>query len=146
MSSAAEARRWLLERNANQLAEAQRRLAITPEQSPAWERFSDSVGQLITDMSRFEADPISATAMQRVDRRVDVARNRYAALESVADSMQRLYAVMTPEQRAIADRMLAGALPGLYEGTPFSTGAPEPATAPGGQPPRRGRGEPPRPQ
>jgi LTXXQ motif family protein len=143
MPSAAAARQWLMDRSAAQLANAQRQLAIGSAQAPAWDRYSASIGQLVTDLSRFESDPVSATAMQRIDRRVDIARDRYTALENVSDSLHALYAVLSAEQRVTADRVLAGTVPSLYEGNPFAPPANEVDRRIGDAPVRRsGRTDP----
>lgn len=142
MPSAGAARKYLMDRSTAQLVNAQRQIAISAAQEPAWDRYAASIGQLVTDLSRFESDPISATAMQRIDRRVDIARDRYTALESVSESLHALYAVLTTDQRTTADRVLAGTVPSLYEGSPFAP-ANEDRRQPADAPPRRsGRAEP----
>lgn len=143
MRSPDDARRWLVDQTGRQLADAQRQLRITPAQTPAWDAYAAAVGALASDLARFESDPIDATSLQRMDRRVDRARNRYTALEGVADAMRTLYATLNEEQRTIADRMLVGTLPALYEGTPFvRTGGDLTPRQPGMEGPQRGRGRP----
>lgn len=136
-----------MEQTGRQLADARQQLRITAAQSAAWDAYAASVGALVGDVARFEADPISATSLQRVDRRVDRARDRYTAMENVSDAMRRLYATFSDEQRSIADRMLAGTLPSLYEGNPFGGGGsgmePSRRTSMSSPQPRQGRGEPP---
>jgi hypothetical protein len=145
MRSPDEARKWLMDQSARQLADAQRELHITPAQAAAWDAYAANVGVLVGELARFDADPITATSMQRVDHRVDRARNRYTALENLADSMRALYATFNDAQRATADRILAGTVPSLYEGNPFVGGAMESTqNAPKGSTQRRssGRGDP----
>jgi hypothetical protein len=143
MRSRDEARRWLVEQSARQLADVQRQLRISPAQAPAWDAYSASVGELVRDLARLEADPFGATSIQRMDRRVDRARNLYTALERVGDAMRGLYASLSDEQRVVADRVLIGTLPSLYEGSPFG-GSDAMPSQPGGSTQRRtGRGEPP---
>jgi hypothetical protein len=147
MRSPDEARKWLMDQSARELADARRQLHITPAQAAAWDAYAANVGVLVSELAKFDADPIAATSMQRVDRRLDRARNRYAALENLADSMRALYATFNDEQRATADRILAGTVPTLYEGSAFGGGGMESTrTAPTGSAQRRpsGRGEPPR--
>jgi hypothetical protein len=147
MRSPDDARRWLVEQTSRQLADAQRQLRITSAQYPAWEAYAASVGALSSDLARFDAEPIEATSLQRIDRRVDRARNRYTALEGVADAMRTLYATLDDEQRRAADRVLVGTIPAAYEGTPFAGGGSDMMRRqPGIDSPQRGRGrgEPPR--
>jgi hypothetical protein len=141
LGSPTTSRHWLAEQSAAQLAAAHQRLAITPEQSPAWDRYAASVGALIADLDRGAPPGASKLpVMQRVGLRVDMARNRYAALENMAEAMNALYAKLNEEQRALADRTLAGTVPPLYDGMSFT-----PATGDGGAPrmegetPSRGR-------
>lgn len=122
MRSRDEARQWLVDQSARQLADAQRQLRITPAQAPAWDAYAASIGALARDVARFEPDPFNATSLQRIDRRVDRARDLYTALEAVGDAMRALYATLSDEQRVIADRVLISALPSLYEGNPFGAG------------------------
>ena len=145
MRSPDDARRWLVEQFNRQLTDAQQRLRITPAQAPAWNAYAVAVGALVSDLGRFETDPLAATSIQRLDRRVDRARDRYTALENVADTMRALYGTLNDEQRATADRILVGTVPPLYEGNPFMGGGVDQAMqrSPGSEgPQRRGRGEP----
>jgi len=148
MRSRDEARQWLLAQNTRQLAEAQRQLRLTPAQVPAWDAYAASVGALVHDLGRFDADPVNATSMQRMDRRVDRARNLYTALEGVSEAMRGLYAVLSDEQRLVADRVLAGTVPSLYEGSPFAAGPAESLQRQriDAQPPRRTSGSAPAPR
>jgi hypothetical protein len=127
MGSPDDARKRLMDDSARQLADARQQLRITPAQSGVWDAYAGSVGALVSDLARFDSEPIGATPQQRVNRRVDRARNRYTALENVADSMRALYATLSDEQRATADRILVATVPSLYEGSPFGGGGAEPA-------------------
>ena len=48
-----------------------------------------------------------ATAPQRLDAIADSARNRLTAVEDVVDAGKALYAMLSAEQRVVADRRLA---------------------------------------
>ena len=50
---------------------------------------------------------VETTARQRLEVLADGARNRLTAVEDVVDAGKALYAVLTPEQRLVADRRLA---------------------------------------
>ena len=87
-------------------------LNLAPEQRPAWETCVGKVRALADDVSRERARQRTASAaelnaVQRVEREVDAARNRLAALEEIADSAKALYAGLSPEQRKVADARLA---------------------------------------
>ena len=85
-------------------------LKLSPAQMPAWETYAGKVRALAGDISRsrFQMPAGSETnALQRLDRSVDAARNRLAAMEEVSDAAKVLYASLAPEQRVRADPRLA---------------------------------------
>lgn len=83
-------------------------LRLQPQQGAAWLRFRDSVQRLLDDRRRTaRTTAAEATAPQRLDAIADGARNRLAAVEDVVDAGKALYALLTPEQRSVADRRLA---------------------------------------
>jgi hypothetical protein len=45
--------------------------------------------------------------LQRIDRAVDMARDRLTAIEDIALAAKSLYARLTPEQQQVADPRLA---------------------------------------
>ncbi|HYL90926.1 MAG TPA: hypothetical protein VEU32_19410 [Burkholderiales bacterium] len=51
--------------------------------------------------------PSGRAVVQKVDRIVDVARDRLTALEDIAQAAKDLYAKLTPEQQSAADPRLA---------------------------------------
>jgi len=51
-------------------------------------------------------------------------RNRLAAMEDIADAASQLYAVLSPEQRKVADDLLPTTVPALYSGLPEFPRAP----------------------
>jgi hypothetical protein len=85
-------------------------LKLTAAQEPAWQSFADSVRTLADDLAREQVErraPSSLGMLQRIDRAVDLARNRFTAVEDTADAAKRLYTSLTPEQQAAADPRLA---------------------------------------
>lgn len=130
-NSAAAARRMMIEQNNERLAKAYSQLAISAQQSTAWDSYASSVGALMADLLRAQVEPEDAGGLQRLDLRVDAARNRYAAIENVADAMRTLYASLSDDQRRTADRVLPATVPTLYGGALISTLAPGPADRPG---------------
>ena len=84
-------------------------LKLTPAQRPAWNAYSNRVTRLLSDTTRTGEMTLTGdlSGPQRLDRLADVARNRLTAIEDIVDAGKELYAVLTPEQRAIADNRLA---------------------------------------
>jgi hypothetical protein len=85
-------------------------LKLRQEQQAAWQAYADSVRALAADLarqSRVTAGAEAQTLLQRIDRVVDAARNRLAALEDIADRAKALHASLSPEQKAAADPRLA---------------------------------------
>jgi hypothetical protein len=116
-------------------------LLLRPPQSVAWNRFRDSVQRLLDDRRRaVRTVATEATAPQRLDAIADSARNRLTAVEDVVDAGKALYAMLSAEQRIVADRRLAlplatlagtetraddrGAAGGRAQGAPGGGGAP----------------------
>lgn len=131
-NSAAAARQMMIEQNNERLAKARSQLAISAQQSTAWDSYASSVGALMADVLRAQqVEPQDAGGLQRLDLRVDAARNRYAAIENVADAMRALYASLSDDQRRTADRVLPATVPTLYGGALISTLVPGPVDRPG---------------
>jgi len=92
-------------------------LVISDAQRPAWDDYCDAVGALMSDQTRARhAVARSDNAVQQIGRKVDVVRNRLAAMEDIQMAADRLYTVLTPEQQRIADVRLAATVPALYSG------------------------------
>ena len=89
-------------------------LKVTSDQQPLWDAYAEKVSALAADISR-ERGRLQATlqlkALQRIDRSVDVARNRLTALEEIASAAKALYGRLAPEQQSLADARLATTLP-----------------------------------
>ena len=90
------------------IAGLQRRLKITPEQQPQWDAFAAVMRQNaahIETLQRERADKV-ATMNAPDDMRsyADVARAHADDLQRLAAAFDTLYAAMTPEQKAAADR------------------------------------------
>lgn len=99
------------------LQETAQALELSPQQRVLWEAYQDKVVALMNDINKIEPyRPPRQTAVQQIGRKVDLARNRLAAIEEVQEAADRLYEALTDEQRQIADQRLAGTLPNLYAG------------------------------
>jgi hypothetical protein len=107
------------------LAELEEDLKLTPVQRPLWTAYHGQVMKLLTDVSRAGTGTPrgEANAPQQFDRLADVARNRLAAIEDIADAGKALYAKLAPEQQALADRRLALAVLPLSGGESLRTGS-----------------------
>ena len=91
-------------------------LKLQPTQMPAWDTFVGKARLLAGDIGRERALAFSAStqtsALKLIDRSVDAARNWLAALEEISDSAKAFFALLTPEQQALADPRLAALVPG----------------------------------
>lgn len=107
-----------------QLSDVERRLSLNARQQVAWERYREAIGALMADQYRMDPRPLAtADAVKQIQRKVDVVRNRLSAMEDIAEAAGALYAVLDPEQRKVADRMLPGTVPALYSGLASNGGA-----------------------
>ena len=87
-------------------------LKLTEVQRAAWFAFSDPVQKLGDMMSRLRFDarvglPPSGSALEQLDKVADDERRRAAIVEQIIASARALYAILTTEQRALADRRFA---------------------------------------
>src|SRR5215467_11055624 len=108
-----------------QLDHLEDELKLDPEQRKLWNAYADKVLSFADDMTRARFDartssvPADATAAQQLDRLADKARNRSTAVEDIAASGKALYAVLSTEQRSIADRRLVVPVLSLAVGLPL---------------------------
>jgi periplasmic protein CpxP/Spy len=89
-------------------------LKLAPEQQNAWEAYVGKLRGLASDISRENArakEIAQMDVLQRIDHAVDVAGERMTAMEEIAAAAKKLYAVLTPEQRSIANPRLATIVP-----------------------------------
>ncbi len=88
-------------------------LKITPDQDSAWKTFTDKARQQADTMiarraqRSAEAPATPQAAPERLAQRTEFAKQRIAAMETMTAAVTDLYAVLTPEQKALADRKLA---------------------------------------
>ena len=86
-------------------------LKLTEEQRPAWYAYADRVQKLADTMSRARFDArtgaAGGSAVEQLERATSDQRSRVAAVEEITALAQSLYAKLTPEQKAFADRRLA---------------------------------------
>lgn len=87
-------------------------LMITPEQSPQWDRFSDTVWDMASRAGMASAAPADdQTALQVAQQHAVLAADRARRAQSVSDALTKLYDALSPEQRHIADQNLPAVIP-----------------------------------
>lgn len=86
-------------------------LKITADQESAWQNFAGKARQQVESMQamRDKMPPPAArgpalSAPERMDRGIEFMKQRLASMEAMNASLKDLYAVLTPEQKAIADK------------------------------------------
>jgi hypothetical protein len=124
--SAGDPRSRMLGEYAAHLADTQKRLTLAPVQQAAWNVYAAKAQALMADQLRAPAGDAQDNALRAIDRRVDVVRNRYAAMEDVADAARALYQSLDAEQQRLADRLLPATVPALYSGLGERAGEREP--------------------
>jgi hypothetical protein len=86
-------------------------LAITPAQEPQWTAFAAVLGDAIVARhaaaTKKEAMPDAATAPERMDAEVAALTAALDTAKALAGTGKALYAVLTPEQRLLADKFWA---------------------------------------
>ena len=89
------------------LARFKEELKITSDQESAWNAYAEKTRSNVKDMrDQMQAamhDP-AETAPERFDRHIELMKKRLANFESMDDALKGLYAALTPEQKAVADR------------------------------------------
>jgi hypothetical protein len=92
-----------------QLDQLEDALKLTAEQRPEWSRYADGVATLMDQLAqaRQPGGPAPGSAVDQLDALSATARSRVAAIADIADAGKRLYLLLTPEQKAVADRRLA---------------------------------------
>ena len=86
-------------------------LALTNAQQPAWDRYAHALRGYVQDAARERARVKSLDSMPlpvRIGHQLDLARDRYAAMEDIAGAATALYAALDLTQQARANPRLAG--------------------------------------
>ncbi len=104
----------------DRLAGLQSELGITAEQDGAWQAFVKSVKQQDESRQAWFAkmhETRTAGSLPELRAQQDgLIKQRQAERQATTASLKDLYAVLTPEQKAIADRNLGGFGPGTMAG------------------------------
>lgn len=85
-------------------------LKITADQEPAWEAYTKQAKARAETMESFRTQPpaIAQSTPERLEQRAEFAKQHAQQLTAASAALKDLYAVLTPEQKAIADRYLGG--------------------------------------
>jgi len=97
----------------DKLYDLRMRLLITPEQSSTWDDFQARARAWAEEAFRGRMGTATGeqSALQSMQFRLSEAQNRYARMESLNDSVKKLYAILTPDQQRIADQYLPPIIP-----------------------------------
>lgn len=86
-------------------------LKITADQETAWQAFAGKAKQQAEHMQalRDKMQPPASTAKplsapEHMDKAIEFMKQRLAGMEAMSQSAKELYAVLTPEQKAVADQ------------------------------------------
>jgi LTXXQ motif family protein len=91
------------------LERTHRRLDITPDQEPAWDRFADAVtdaAALFDDPAR--CDDAARTAPAAMERLAGLTRAADETMARLRPAFDALYAELSDAQRRLIDRMMGG--------------------------------------
>jgi len=91
------------------LANLKTELKITTQQEPAWKAFAAKVAEQASQMQamraqRGQAPGTDATAPANMASHIGWMTQRLAGMQAMNTSLTDLYAVLTPEQRSVADQ------------------------------------------
>ena len=85
-------------------------LKITPDQEAVWAAYAEKTRsnvKAIRDRMDAAMHDQPQTAPERFDRHIELMRARLASFENMDEALKQLYAALTPEQKAAADRHFA---------------------------------------
>lgn len=92
------------------MAASKAMLKITAEQESAWQAYATQVKSQFETMQAFRATMHAAapagSAAERIDQHAAMMKQGAAMAEQTSKAIKDLYAVLSPEQRAIADQRL----------------------------------------
>ena len=88
------------------LAAMKSKLQITSAQEAAWQAFATKAKEQATAMQAFHAQMQGSTAnaAERMTQRTAAMQQRAVLMTAKTDAFVALYAVLTPEQKAVADQ------------------------------------------
>jgi len=93
------------------LAQLKTDLAITAAQEAAWQAFAgkaaEQAAQMQTLREQHRAAGVPTTAPEQMSLRIGHMTQRLASMQAMNTALTDLYAVLTPEQRKLADQSMA---------------------------------------
>ena len=95
------------------LSQFKNELKLTAQQEPLWQAFAEKsmaeAGKGMQAMRDSMQSEKQVSAPERMAQMQGIMKERVAAMESVNESFNRLYAGLTPEQKAAADKHFSAA-------------------------------------
>jgi Spy/CpxP family protein refolding chaperone len=93
------------------MGELKTELKITGAQEPAWQAFTGKAKQQAQTMqaNRAKMQEAGGPTPDLMAQRSEFMKQRVAGMESMNTAMKELYAVLTPEQKAVADKRFGNA-------------------------------------
>ena len=82
-------------------------LKITKDQEQVWNAYAEKTRSNVKDIMDRTNEAMHdqpQTAPERFDRHIALMKERLASFEKMDEALKQLYAALTPEQKAIADR------------------------------------------
>ena len=103
----------------SRLADMKAQLQITAAQETAWQEFAATAKQQAASMQAARAQmwDSAGTAPERMALRTQMMQQRTAGMTTMTNALTAFYAVLTPEQKAIADQSFER---GGHRGMPFA--------------------------
>lgn len=86
------------------IAQLKLKLAITPEQQPAWDAFAAKAGEQARSMESMRKEMSASTAPEKMKQRQQFMAERQKSMASMSEAFDALYAVLTPQQREFFDQ------------------------------------------
>jgi LTXXQ motif family protein len=97
-----------------QLTDVRLALKLAPEQNAFWQAYEDKVVGLLAEQPQRTGTSSGESAVKQIDRNADVLRSRLGATQDLSDAAKKLYAILSDEQKTVADRMLAATVPPAF--------------------------------
>ena len=90
----------------SRLVDMKAQLGITAAQESAWQAFTTAAKQQATEIQSMRAQMQQGTgsAPERMAQRATLMQQRAQAMATMTNAFNALYAVLTPEQRSVADQ------------------------------------------
>lgn len=93
------------------LADVKTELKITADQESAWQNFAAKAKEQAADMQTLREQmwqqQTAASAPEIMQQRAAAMKSRVGRMESMSTALQALYAVLSPEQKALAEQQFS---------------------------------------